>query len=269
MYKYIRVHYYGTHFRLICIKQGCSRKKEEKKPHNKEAYTKEIERISLSRTKREIKELALSNQFEYFATLTINANDCDRHHLQQCQDRLRKLLKKYKRKNKNFAYLFITEKHKDGAFHFHGLVKGLDKTDLERFRLGMPMSTSLANLVKNGEIIYHSKFFDELGFNSFSKIKNYFKCCNYILKYITKDCVRNENNQIYIRSRGLKFAERDEVCPIDIESIVADDDTALSRVYKSEYCVALDYDFDELSRAGKNIVYNLESISEFVSQEHL
>ena len=85
----------------------------------------EIERISLSRTKRNIKELALCNNFEYFATITINSKNCDRYSLIEAQKLLRKNLYKIKRKNNNFKYLFITEKHKDGAFHFHGLVANI------------------------------------------------------------------------------------------------------------------------------------------------
>lgn len=108
---------------------------------------------------------------------------------------------------------------------------------------------------KNG---YKShKVFDEIGFNSFSEIKDYFKCCNYILKYISKECVRNDKNQIYIRSRGLKFADRVEVINCDIESLVADDDTVSNRIYKSEYCVALDFDINELSERGKKIYDNI------------
>ncbi len=83
----------------------------------------EVDRVSLSRTRRNIRELAFSNGFEYFATLTINSEYCDRFHLTECQELLRKKLKKLKRKNNEFAYIFITEKHKDGAFHFHGLIK--------------------------------------------------------------------------------------------------------------------------------------------------
>lgn len=52
----------------------------------------------------------------------------------------------------------------------------------------------------------HSAF-DSLGFNSFSKIKSYIKCCNYITKYITKDCVRNSRGTVYISSRHLKKAD--------------------------------------------------------------
>ena len=147
----------------------------------------EVERVSISRTRRNIRELALSNSFEYFATLTINSDYCDRFHLTECQQLLRKKLKKFKRKNCNFAYLFITEKHKNGAFHFHGLVKGIDDFYIN----------------ENGYLSH--KIFDEIGFNSFSKIKDYSKCCNYILKYITKDCVKNEARHcLYLFARSKK-----------------------------------------------------------------
>ena len=79
----------------------------------------EIERISLSRTKRNIKELALCNNFQYFATVTIASTSCDRYSLIECQKKFKRKLKTIKKYNNNFKYLFITEKHKDGAFHFH------------------------------------------------------------------------------------------------------------------------------------------------------
>ena len=152
----------------------------------------ELLRISLSRSKREIRELCFCNPFTYFSTITINSEFCDRFHLQECQDLLRKKLKKLKRNNKDFIYLFITEKHKNGAFHFHGLINDI------------PFYTNSNGYLSN-------TVFDEIGFNSFSKIKDFNKCCNYMTKYITKDCVKNENNQIYIRSKNLKFADKYEV----------------------------------------------------------
>lgn len=140
----------------------------------------EIDRVVLSRSRKNIRELALCNGFEYFATLTINSKRADRFSLTECQELLRKKLKALKRKNSNFGYIFITEKHKDGAFHFHGLIKGVDDFYVN----------------KNGYLSH--KLFDEMGFNSFSKIKDYTKTCNYILKYITKDCIKNEaRNYLY------------------------------------------------------------------------
>ena len=157
-----------------------------KKQKNNTTDSEELQRISLSRTKRNIKEIALCNSFTHFATLTINSTFCDRFHLQSCQDKLKYIIKeRIRRKNKDFAYIFITEKHKNGAFHFHGLIKNL--TDLY--------------INENGFLSH--KAFDEIGFNSFLEINtennnSYDKVCSYITKYITKDCVKNENNHIYI-----------------------------------------------------------------------
>ena len=73
----------------------------------------ELERISLSRTKRNIFEICMSNDFEYFVTLTISPKFCIRNDLEQVQMELKKLLKAYKRKNNSFGYILITEHHLD------------------------------------------------------------------------------------------------------------------------------------------------------------
>ena len=179
----------------------------------------EIQRISLSRTKRNIRELALCNGFTHFATLTVNSDKADRFSLQECQDLLKyKIKEKIRRKNKDFAYLFITEKHKNGAFHFHGLVKNLD------FYIN-----------DNGYL--SNKVFDEIGFNSFSEIRDFEKTCNYITKYITKDCVKNENNQIYICSRGLKKADKYEINSISIDKWG----------FENEFCKIKDFNVNEMN----------------------
>lgn len=191
--------YNDENFRIVHLK---SVKKSGFEPHNSilnKSTKEEVERVDLSRSRRMIRELALCNNFEYFATLTINSSSCDRFSLTECQERLRRKLKTLKQYNKDFAYLFITEKHKNGAFHFHGLVKGIN------------------NFYTNKNGYLSNKTFDQLGFNSFSKIRDYTKTCNYILKYITKDCVKNEKGTIYISSRGLKKATRSQIGAIDVE----------------------------------------------------
>lgn len=61
------------------------------------------------------------------------------------------------------------------------------------------------DLCLNSNGYYHFKIFtDKMGFCSVSPIRSKEKCYNYIMKYITKDCIRNNHNQIYISSRGLK-----------------------------------------------------------------
>ena len=193
--------YTDNRFRIVCQKNVLLSGFEEvnKKPIEHTTDKDEIQRQSLSRTKRNIKELALCNSFTHFATLTVNSEFCDRFSLQACQDKLKYIIQeRIRRKNKNFAYLFITEKHTNGAFHFHGLIKNLDDLYIN----------------ENGYLSHPA--FDEIGYNSFLKINtekdnSYDKVCSYITKYITKDCVKNENNQIYISSRGLKKATKYQI----------------------------------------------------------
>lgn len=155
-------------------------------------------RCSLSRTKSRIRELALCNNFEYFGTITINGYFLNRYELDDCQARLKKTLRNIHLKNTDFKYLIITEKHKDGAFHFHGLFSGLELS-LNEFGY-----------------YYNKDISKTLGYNSFSKIRDYNKTCNYITKYITKDCVKNSRNQLFIRSKGLHVATKEEIEPIEL-----------------------------------------------------
>lgn len=164
----------------------------------------EIERCSLSRTKARIRELALCNDFEYFGTITINGYFLNRYELDECQKRLKDTLHYINRRNNrhnsitSLKYLIITEKHKDGAFHFHGLFSGLD-------------------LKLNEYGYYYSEDFSRtLGYNSFSKIRDKKRVSSYITKYITKECVKNSHNQIFLRSKGLNVATKEEIEPLEL-----------------------------------------------------
>lgn len=228
MVRYVRVDY-GHGFERLEVYHTHDIEKDTKFnfKFNEEFKTdeEEIERISLSRTKRNIRELALCNDFEYFITITLDRKSCSREILTDCQELLKKNLKKYKRKNSSFGYLIITEKHKKGGFHFHGFVKGIDISNLIRYTeddfdlsKGNELPYKLIRSIQRGDVIYHFDLFDSnIGYNTLSPIRDYVACCTYIQKYITKDCIRNEHNQIYISSRGLKKAKREELMPFDIE----------------------------------------------------
>lgn len=218
--RFFLYNYNDNDFRIVKVKSCRNSGFEEVKKNDKiiDFNSEESKRASLSRSKRYIRELSLCNNFTYFSTITINSENYDRYSLDICQNSLRKILKKIKRYNPNFAYLFITEKHKDGAFHFHGLVR--DIPDLYTNKYGY----------------LSSHIFDTLGFNSFSKIKDYSKCCNYITKYITKDCIKNTNGHIYISSRNLRKATREEFQNINFIP-----------TFTNEYVAIKDFTLDSLS----------------------
>lgn len=110
---------YNNRFFRVCSIKSCRKKGFEDMCSNNKTDKKEVERISLSRTRRNIRELALCNDFEYFCTITVNSAKCDRYSLDEVQDNLRKCLRNIRNNSNNFKYLIITEKHLDGAFHFH------------------------------------------------------------------------------------------------------------------------------------------------------
>ncbi len=207
---------------------------------------KEKERVSLCRTKRRIKEICLCNDFEYFMTVTVSSENCDRFSLQDVQDKMKKIFKKIKRKYSEFKYIFITEEHKKGGFHFHGMIKGISTNDLIQFTLDDNIPLKMKQLIFMGELLYHFKIFDdEMGWNTFSPIKDYNKCCNYITKYITKDCVKNESNQIYFCSRGLKKPQEEFMINQDLKQIFGEN------IFENEYCQKKDFDITTLSESQK------------------
>lgn len=188
------------------------------------------ENASLSRTKRNIREICLCNNFEYFCTWTVDSKLCDRFSLTATQELMHKTLKAYKRKNASFKFIFITEKHKNGAFHFHGLIKGVNPQDL--------------TLNKNNYLDFPF-FSTRVGFFSCSKIRDYAKTCNYICKYITKSCIKNEHNQIYFCSRGLKKASKEQLKNFDyLEFCKYFNDFS----YRDNYTQVIDLDFTKLTQ---------------------
>lgn len=230
--------------------------------------------ISISRTKRNIRRICLSNNFEYFATWTIDSSLADRYSLSAIVDKMKELCKAFQRIHKDFKYIYVIEKHKDGAFHFHGLVKGVPmyymsrgrKIDvLKQFKIGDTMSSKIAKQVSEGAEIFHIPFFDnKLGYNTFTKIKSYNRCCNYIIKYISKDSVETLEGQRYFCSRGLSKGESYEVNYIPYELF-----ESTQAYHLEELCSIRDLYFDTITQADLlsfSKIQDTESIIHFIKK---
>lgn len=145
------------------LKMKCRQKGFEDLNKEKNILTvtdkKEIDRVSISRSRRMIRELALCNEFEYFVTLTVSSESCDRFSLDDCQKRLKSLLKKVKLYNKDFAYLIITEKHKNRCFSL--------SWSYETVSLKILLVTGFNDIYVNnfGYLSHH--YFDKLRFQFF------------------------------------------------------------------------------------------------------
>ncbi len=133
---------------------------------------------SLRRTKRVIRDLALCNRFELFATFTFKA---DRYDIPKCKSKMANWFKNQQKRNGKFQYLVVAEYHKDGALHFHALIKGY------KGKLKPAINSNTGKRIKGR---YNLPGYTH-GFTDVTKIKqtseDLGKAANYLCKYITKD----------------------------------------------------------------------------------
>lgn len=214
----IRIERWGDAWRLISFKHPPPKQKVDKlstpKVHTKpkvdegifwvakwfDEEQRENGRLaaSLSRTKNRVRELAMCNKWQYFATFTLSDDKQDRFDINQWVKDLGVWIGNYnKRFNTKLRYLIIPEQHKNGAWHAHGLLMGVDEKSLvmnEYGYLDMPY--------------YRNRF----GFINLSRIKNLVATAHYVTKYITKDsaqsaAARGKCKRLFFASRGLQGKE--------------------------------------------------------------
>ncbi|WP_313165819.1 hypothetical protein [Sedimentibacter sp.] len=131
---------------------------------------------SARRSKNTVWDIALSNTWEWFVTLTFNPEKVDSFNYEECTKKLSKWLNNARTKcGEDFMYIMIPELHKSGRFHFHGLLSNADA--LRFVDSGHKM---------NEDIIYNIGSY-KLGFTTATKVKDTLLVGKYIAKYITKE----------------------------------------------------------------------------------
>lgn len=151
---------------------------------------------SLNRTKNMIYDLAQSNEWDWFLTLTFNpaVYESDRYdmvvrYFKRFIDNIRKHF------CPDLVYLFVPELHKDGVkYHLHGVINHAD---------GLVFTDSGIK-DDDGEPIYNLPVW-KYGFSTASKIKDSARASSYITKYMTKETVQvTKGKHRYFASRNIK-----------------------------------------------------------------
>ena len=139
---------------------------------------------SVNRTKNMVYNYARGNVWEWFITLTFDRKKIDRYDYNVCSKAVRKWLQNMRRMYApDLMYLIIPEMHKDGAFHFHGL---LSNTGTMAFNKGCNVHTGELLCTKSGLQIYNFGNY-KLGFSTATAITSTEKASSYVTKYITKE----------------------------------------------------------------------------------
>jgi hypothetical protein len=153
---------------------------------------------NISRARTKVFEYAVCNDFEYFITLTINDEKLNRYDLKEYIKKLGQFIRNYRRDyDVDIQYLLIPEKHVDGAWHMHGLIKGIPAEHLKINEYGY---------------LDWEHYKKRFGFCSIDKVKNKEAVSKYITKYIKKsfdtDRITEKESKLYYCSRGLKKPEK-------------------------------------------------------------
>lgn len=140
-------------------------------------------RNNTKRSVNQVYDLARSNHFDWFITLTLNPQFVDRSNYDECAKVIRLFTKRLQR-NGN-TWLIVPELHSDGhSYHFHGLVQG--DLDLTHWK---------------GDVYNLNNF--EFGYTTAMQIKDPQRVATYIAKYLTKDISVPKGRKCFWASRSL------------------------------------------------------------------
>jgi len=130
---------------------------------------------SAKRARKRLFELAACNPFELFVTLTLDQKEIDRYDYKIVIKKMNQWLTNLV-KRKGFAYIFVPERHKDGAIHFHGLCTSA----------GLTLLPSGHRDKSKRDILNVANW--RYGYTTAVKLDgDYTNVCKYITKYIRKD----------------------------------------------------------------------------------
>lgn len=165
--------------RLLSICPSGVRKMVERQ---EEMRARNIEAISINRTRQTVEDICLCNQFEWFMTFTFDPKRYNNSRLSFAKSYMTTWLHNAKaRHSPNLQYLVIPEQHKSGAWHFHALLSGFE---------GHMKPTKHSS---NGRPVYNVKNW-MFGFSTAVKIEEDGQeaVSRYVRKYITKDMLSKD-----------------------------------------------------------------------------
>lgn len=167
---------------------------------------------NLSRARASVYELALCNQWDFFATFTLDSSKVDRNDLYMTYRKIAKWFNNYNsRYGCKIRYLLIPEPHRNGAWHFHGLLSGVPPDHLVLFTLCDHIPKRMKDMLRADRFIYNwPAYAAAFGFVTLDAVRDLKRCSAYMTKYITKELMDSSialNHHVYYCSKGLKRAE--------------------------------------------------------------
>lgn len=194
---------------------------------------------NLRRAVARVEEIGLCNDWDLFGTITLNPDRLDRGNLADIYKLVvagyfgnrKDIYKCWYRQgkatedDKRLDYLIVPELHSDGeTWHLHGVFRTgfCYNSNLRDYhdRLGDRLPQKIREQAAVPGVIYYDKRLeDDVGYNTFSIIREKERTIRYMLKYLLKGfresaIKRDKNDRLFWSTQGLKKKE-----PLDEENI--------------------------------------------------
>lgn len=188
---------------------------------------------SRSRSLDAIYGYVMSNDWDYFITLTFDKNKIDRDNEEAIKYSWQLFRQKLQYIEKDVKVFAIPERHKKGQLHLHCLVGNID---LEKYLTLAKNPKTNQYIKKNGRYVYNITLFKQ-GFSTCVKTdSNRMIIANYLTKYMIKDFgTIGYNKKSYFNTRNLNFKNKEYAFLEDFdESIITDmiNDKNFCKIYK-------------------------------------
>ena len=181
--------------------------------------------VSVNRSKNKIYYYSRSNDWNngYFVTFTIDPKKYNSFDYEVVSKLIRNFTKLLRRYDQSIYALFVPEKHKSGAFHFHGIVsEGLKK-----------YLVYSGHMIK-GNMIYNCTLWKH-GFSNVTKVQNALAVEKYICKYTSKELLNDTKFQHRYFTLNLQEAEM-------IKLNIVDSDEMIKEIASSGHCLFMNTD---------------------------
>lgn len=193
---------------------------------------------SMRRTKQAVYDIAKSNDWEYFVTLTFNDKIVNGYDYDEVVDGLSQWLKNMRKKCTKLKYIVVPEKHPtSGRWHFHGLFMNCDELGLVESGLK----------TEKGQCIYNLGKYKK-GWSTAIRVDGRPNISTYLTKYYTKE--------MFEISRGKKryWASRNCNRPMEYKYLVEFGENEIEEMFESEFYKK------EVSSAHQKVSYYSASI---------
>lgn len=150
---------------------------------------------AVKRAKQKVYDIARSNRFDLFLTLTFDPEKVNSYDYSACVDRLESFTKFLRRHG--CQYVLVPEKHDSGRYHFHGLCT---RSDIQLIQAVSPYTGALLYDEK-GRKIYNLPQYS-LGFSTATLVSEPAKTASYLCKYLTKEIEVPKGKKCYWASRS-------------------------------------------------------------------